>query len=127
MNVLMTALYAVLALFGSDFGSRTIVDRIRVGGSDVLVSKVVTQPALTRFECVRSVTGECYYTLFPRDCAPATAATARRCPSTPVAYFALADGDRHDIVTLPRFRLCVSTDAGVARPDCDQAEALAMR
>ena len=40
MNILIAAVYTVLALFGSDLGSQTLVDRIRVDGTDVLISKV---------------------------------------------------------------------------------------
>ena len=125
MNILIAAVYTVLALFGSDLGSQTFVDRIRVDGADVLVSKVVTQPVVSRFECVRSASGQCYYTLFPRDCASTSTATssgarATGCLSTPVTQFALARGDRRRISALPGFRLCVSTDASVAGPDCER-------
>ena len=132
MNILIAAVYSVLALFGSDLGSQTFVDRIRVDGNDVLVSKVVTQPVVTRFECVRSASGRCYYTLFPRDCAStstaaASGARANGCLSTPVEQFALADGDRRQIEALPDFRLCVSPDATIAGRDCAQSRTMAAR
>ena len=121
MQVLIAAVYAVLALFGSDLGSQTFIDRIRVDGADVLVSKVVTQPVVTRFECVRSASGRCYYTVFRRDCAstPAAAGTRRDgCRSTPVTRFALDKGDLRRIPALPAFRLCVSDEASIATADC---------
>jgi hypothetical protein len=118
MNILIAAVYSVLALFGSDLGSQTFVDRIRVDGADVLVSKVVTQPVVTRFECLRSTSGRCYYTLFPRDCAPTSTPHSYGCRSTPVEQFALANGDRRQIQALPDFRVCVSPDATIAGPDC---------
>jgi hypothetical protein len=123
MQVLIAAVYAVLALFGSDLGSQTFIDRIRVDGADVLVSKVVTQPVVTRFECVRSTSGRCYYTVFRRDCAStASAGTSRDgCLSTPVTRFALAKGDLRRIPALPEFRLCVSGEASIATADCGTA------
>ena len=123
MNILIAAVYTVLALFGSDLGSQTFVDRIHVDGNEVLVSKVVTQPVVTRFECVRSASGRCYYTLVPRDCASTSTSSGTRadgCLSTPVRHFALADGDRRRMSALPGFRLCVSADASVAGPDCER-------
>ena len=120
MQVLIAAVYALLALFGSDLGSQTFVDRIRVDGADVLVSTVVTQPVVTRFECLRSASGQCYYTVFRRDCASNTASAGSRpdCLSTPVTQFALARGSRRRIPALPEFRLCVSDNASMATVDC---------
>ncbi len=130
MNALIAIFYFALALLGSDAGSRTLVERVRVDGADILYSRVVTQPAITRFECLRSASGRCYYTLFPRRCAQAAAASgghAAGCLSRPVERFALARGQRRQIVALPEFTLCVGIDASSTVPDCTHADRIATR
>jgi hypothetical protein len=134
VQTLIAFVYFVLALFGCDLGSHTSIDRIRVGGVDTLYSKVVAQPVVTRFECRRSASGQCYYTLFPRDCTPAsvsapgpTGARTADCLSRPVERFALAAGGSRQIPALPRFRLCVSAEAQLTGPDCDMPKPMAAR
>ncbi|HEY5613997.1 MAG TPA: hypothetical protein VIK70_10405 [Lysobacter sp.] len=129
MNRLIAVFYFVLSLYGFDVGS-TIVHRINVDGSQALHSKVVAQPGVARFECLRSASGRCYYTLYPRECASKGAAAGRasvRCPSGPVRHFAIANGDSREIAALPRFRLCVSTEDGTPGPDCEAPEPIAAR
>jgi len=129
VNRLIAVFYFVLSLYGFDVGS-TIVHRINVDGSQALHSKVVAQPGVARFECLRSASGRCYYTLYPRECASIDAAAGRasvRCPSGPVRHFAIANGDSREIAALPRFRLCVSTEDGTPGPDCEAPEPIAAR
>ncbi|MDB6164301.1 MAG: hypothetical protein JWL98_1733 [Xanthomonadaceae bacterium] len=118
MNALSTLLYFVLSLFGVDLGSHVYIDRIRADGTDTLYSKVVAQPTVTRFECLRSASGQCYYTVFASDCAASGSTSAAECVRKPVEHFALARGGIRQIAALPTFRLCVSSEAGIARPDC---------
>ena len=134
MNTLIAIVCFVFSLFGVDLGSRTIVDRIHVDGADTLYSKVVAQPGITRFECVHSASGQCYYTVYPRACSstpvPASASTglrARDCLSNPVERFALATGDSRRIPALPGSRLCVSAEARITESDCDAPEMIAAR
>jgi hypothetical protein len=131
MNTLSTLVYFVLSLLGVDLGSHVYVDRIRSDGADTLYSKVVAQPTSTRFECLRSASGECYYTVFVRGC-PATSGSpasidepVRDCQSRPVERFALAKGGSRQMPALPAFRLCVSTEAARTGSDCD-ASAMAV-
>lgn len=140
MNKLIAVCYFVLSLYGCDVGGSTVVHRAQTDGSDILYSKVVAQPGVTRFECVRSASGRCYYTVFPRDCASAPGSAARstsgsatesatkstskrigRCPAAPVERFAIASGDRRQIPGLPSFHLCVSAEDAVPGPDCTPA------
>ena len=133
MNALATILYVVLSLFGIDIGSQVTVDRIHADGTDTLSSKVVTQPVATRFECLRSTSGQCYYTLYRRDCtATATAASGAGgqrnadCRS-PVERFAVASGGSRQIPALSGVRVCVGVDPGSVGPDCDRSAAMAAR
>ena len=133
MNRLIAVLYFVLSLYGFDVG-RTIVDRINVDGSQALHSKVVAQPGVARFECLRSASGRCYYTVFPRDCTstprptPGSAPTRiAGCLSEPVERFVIAEGDSRQIPGLQQFRPCVSADAGTLGPDCEPPGPLATR
>ena len=57
MDTLLAIVFFALSLFGIDIGSQTRIDHIRSNGTDILYSKVVAKPAVTRFECVRSGSG----------------------------------------------------------------------
>jgi len=46
-----------LSLFGIDLGSHIRTDRVRSNGTDVVYSKVVTQPAGTRCKAVHQHAG----------------------------------------------------------------------
>src|SRR5262249_47311956 len=93
----------------------TYVNRVNVDGIDALYSKVTVEAGVTRFECLRSVTGECYYTVFPPSCANAK---DNRCDPLPVEKFALAKGDSRQLTGLPNFRLCVSGSSEAVAADC---------
>ena len=134
MNAFATLVYFVLSLFGVDLGSHVTIDRVHADGADTLYSKVVARPTVTRFECVRSASGQCYYTLYPRDCAsthgPASGAAGKRdqgCLSTPVQRFAVVRGGSHQITALPDVRVCVGADASSMGPDCDRSAGIASR
>jgi len=115
-------LYFVLSLFGCDVGKSTFVDRIVHDGAPALDSRTVVEAGVARFECLRSASGQCYYTLFPRECAASDAKDAR-CLTTPIRRFAVADGDTRQIAGLRDFRLCVSERDGAAAAGCRVAEA----
>ena len=119
MKTFVAIIMYSLSLFGIDLGSHIRTDRVRSNGTDVLYSKVVTQPAGTRFECLRSASGQCYYTLIRSDCAPIPGKPATGCASSPPEHFALARGDSRRMASLDTFRLCVSADAAAAEPDCE--------
>jgi hypothetical protein len=105
-----------LSLFGIEVGSRVQVDHIRSNDTDVLVSRVVARPTGTRFECVRSASGQCYYTVRPSACIPREGV---KCDGTSVAQFALANGASRQMASLSKARICVSADATAARSDCN--------
>jgi hypothetical protein len=130
MDTLLAIVFHALSLFGIDLGSHTRIDRIRTNGTDILYSKVVAQPIATRFECVRSASGQCYYTVYPRDCMPkagaaSASARSRHCQSRPIEQFALANGGSRQIATLRGIGLCVSAEAGSTSADCAAPETIA--
>jgi hypothetical protein len=135
VNKLIAICYFVLSLYGCDVGVSTLVQRTQANGSDTLYSKVFTQGGVALFECVRSASGQCHYSVFARGCAqPAAAATgdskpapATRCAATPVKRFAIANGSRRIIPGLQAFSVCVSAEDGAAGKHCDAPEPLAMR
>jgi hypothetical protein len=69
MKTAIALVLYVLSLCGIDVNNETRVDRVVSNGSDVLYSRVVARPNGTRFECLRSASGQCYYTVFPEPCA----------------------------------------------------------
>jgi len=128
MDTLLAILFYALSLFGIDVGSHTRVDRIRSNGTDVLYSKVVAQPTVTRFECLRSESGQCYYTVYSPDCrnqAKTAGGRVQGCAS--VDRFALALGDARQMAARPGLRMCVSADAHAPEADCNASEAIALQ
>jgi hypothetical protein len=110
-------LYFVLSLFGCDVGRSTFVDRIVHDGAYTLDSRTVVEAGVARFECLRSTSGQCYYTLFPRDCSASNNKDAG-CLTKPIQRFAVADGDTRQIAGLRDFRLCVSDEDVTAGAGC---------
>jgi hypothetical protein len=134
MNKLIAILSFALSLYGCDVGGNTTIHRSSADGSDVLYSKVVARPGLSRFECLTSASGHCYYTLYARECAPAPGSQPapggkpdRRCQPRAVERFVLASGESRQVAALSRYRMCVSTDADAAIPGCEPPEPLAAR
>ena len=125
----LTALfYFVLSLFGCDVDSSSFVHRSSVDGSDVLYSKAAVHSGVARFECLRSASGECHYTAFPRDCDSATDGAAEAtCKHRPIERFAVAQGDIREVAGLVDFRLCVDTGPAVPGPDCEPPQSVAAR
>ena len=128
MTKLLSLCYFLLSLYGCDVAGSTWVHHTSSNGNDILHSKVVAQPGVARFECLRSASGQCHYTLFPRTCA----ATAARvpdsgCPSEPIAHFSIANGDSRLLPGLRRFRLCVSARDKASGAGCEPAEPIASR
>jgi hypothetical protein len=119
MNTAIAIVLYVLSLCGIDVNNETRIDRIRSNGTDVLYSRVVARPNGTRFECLRSASVQCYYTVFPERCATTSGRRSVECRSTPVERFALARGDSRRMPSLAPARLCVSADAAVRGPGCD--------
>jgi hypothetical protein len=119
MKTFCAILVYALSLFGIDIGGHVRIDRVRSNGTDVLYSKVVSQPTGTRFECVSSASGRCYYTVFVQECgsngsAPAKPAACQLKPER----FALADGGSRQAAALPNMHLCVSAQAQATGRDC---------
>lgn len=113
-------LYFVLSLFGCDVGRSTFVDRVVVDGASTLSSRATVEAGVARFDCLRSASGHCYYTVFPRECvASATDGKAdATCLSKPIGRFAVANGDSRQVTGLSDFRLCVSDKDGAPGAGC---------
>ena len=119
MKTAIALVLYVLSLCGIDVSNETRIDRIVSNGTDVLYSRVVARPNGTRIECLRSASGQCYYTVFPKQCATASGRPPVDCLSKPVERFALAKGDSRRMPSLAPSSLCVSADAKVRGPGCD--------
>jgi hypothetical protein len=128
MNKLLALCCFVLSLFGFDGGGATFVHRVSADGGDVLHSRTHVQAGVARFECLRSESGQCHYTVYPRGCTPATVAEqATGCTAASVQRFAIAGGDSRQVSGLHDIRLCVSADGGARGPDCEAVAAMAAR
>lgn len=116
--------FYVLSLFGCDVGRDTFVDRISIDGAQSLYSKATVEAGVARFECLRSVSGQCHYTVFPRECDAATPSAKDKvdCTSRPIEQFAVANGDSRQIAGLRDFRLCVSDGRAAPAPGCQASQ-----
>ena len=119
MKTIIALVLYVLSLCGVDVSNETRIDRIVSNGTDILYSRVVARPNGTRFECLRSASGQCYYTVFPQQCATASGRPPVDCLTKPVERFALAKGASRRMPSLAPSSLCVSADAAVRGPGCD--------
>jgi hypothetical protein len=124
MRNLMATLYFLLSLLGCDGGGTSYATRATVDGHDVVYGKAQVRAGIVHFECVRSASGQCHYTVFPRECTadPAPASPPPVCAPLPVERFTLKAGTSRDIVGMSAaFDLCVSHDGRVQGPDCKDA------
>jgi hypothetical protein len=130
MNTFLAIVYFLLSLVGLDVGTSTFVDRSSRDGATTLESRAQVTSGVARFECVRSASGQCHYTVFPRGCATARrlpAWPATRCPDKAVERFAVASGASHEVAGLTGFGLCVSSRDEPLDPECAPPEPLAAR
>ena len=104
MRNLIAAVYFLLALFGCDGGGTVIDTRSAVDGIDALHSRIRIKAGIARFECIASASGECHYTLFPRECVSASGDCSKRPPER----LTIAAGATREVVGLPAFDACVT-------------------
>ena len=114
MRNLIAAVYFVLALFGCNGGGTVMDTRSVVDGIDALHSRIRIKAGIARFECIASASGECHYTLFPRDCASASGDCSKRPPER----LTIAAGATREVVGLPAFDACVAQDDTAPARDC---------
>jgi len=126
MNTFLAIVYFLLSLVGLDVGTSSFVDRNSRDGATTLESRTQVASGVARFECVRSASGRCHYTVLPPGCARAGRVPwpARRCPGQAIDRFSLAAGESRRVAGLARFELCVdghaSTCAATPRTGLDE-------
>ena len=113
MSKLIALMHFLLALAGCSLGVTSYSDRIAIGKHEVLVSSARVQDGIARFECERSDSGWCHYTLYPDACGGKT-----DCKLAPLQHLVVARGQTRQIAGLRDFRVCVSTDAAAVGADC---------
>ncbi len=119
MKTFLAIIAYALSLFGIQLGHQVRIDRVTSNDTDVLYSKVVASPTSTRFECLRSASGQCYYTVVPQACAMTSPNAARECAVRQAQHFALAKGGTRQLASIGNAQLCVSGDARVVGADCE--------
>jgi len=113
VSKLIALMHFLLALAGCSLGVTSYSDRIAIGKHEVLVSSARVQDGIARFECERSDSGWCHYTLYAEACADTTS-----CTDAPLRSFPVARGQYRQIAGLQAFRLCVGSDDTALAPDC---------
>jgi hypothetical protein len=115
MDTLLSILFFLLSLAGVDVGGTTYVTRATSDGATSLESRAEVKSGVARFECIRSDSGRCHYTVLPRECARRGGRAAwpvGRCPAPAVRRFSIEAGKARDIAGLGTFGLCVDSAAG---------------
>jgi hypothetical protein len=116
-----------------DVGGTTYVTRTTSNGATTLESRAEVKSGVARFECIRSASGHCHYTVMPAECARTRVRApwpVDPCPAQDVRRFALVAGDARSVAGLSAFRLCVDTLADgtcAAEPGADDATGVALR
>jgi hypothetical protein len=121
METLIALICFALSLVGCDIGGTHFIERSNRDGVDLLYSRVDARPGMARFQCLRSASGQCHYTLFPRECAdgvPAATHGPADCLTHPIRRFAVAAGGERELDGLPAFKPCVAQQAAIPAPDC---------
>lgn len=112
MSKLIVLFYMLLSLAGCEQG-RTIVTHTTVNGQDLIYSKILVLGELATFRCLRSQSGQCYYSVLRKECANRQGACA-----SPVSTFSMREGDTLMLTALPTdFASCASATAE-ARDAC---------
>lgn len=117
MTKLIALLQFLLALAGCSPGSINWTSRVD-DGRLALHSKASVQDGVARFECVRSSSGACHYTLYPDACGGDA-----DCRLAPLQRFNVASGDSRQLTGMVGFRPCVRLDDVLPGADCQPAAA----
>jgi len=121
METLIALICFALSLVGCDIGGTHFIERSNRDGVDLLYSQIDASPGMARFRCLRSASGQCHYTLFPRECVDGAATAAHgaaNCLAQPIRQFAVAAGGERELSGLPAFKPCVAQQAALPAPDC---------
>ena len=121
MSKLIALMHFLLALAGCSLGVTSYSDRIAIGKHEVLVSSARVQDGIARFECERSDSGWCHYTLYPDAC------FGTGCTSAPMQRFSIALGQSRQIAGLTGFHPCVATTTIPLDPRCRPVATTALR
>ena len=112
LTKLVALLQFLLALAGCSPGGTTWTSRVDEGRM-ALHSKASVQDGVARFECVRSSSGACHYTLYPDACDGKAA-----CQLAPLQRFSVVRGESRQVAGLAGFKPCVAIDAAPMGADC---------
>lgn len=115
MTKLIALLQFLLALAGCSPGGTTWTSRMDAGPL-TLHSRASVQDGVAHFECVKSSSGACHYTLYPDACNGSAA-----CQLAPLQRFNVASGDSRQLTGVIGFRPCVRLDDALPMADCRRA------
>ncbi len=115
-RLLFSPLLLILSACG--IGGTSYSTRIGDNGHDALYSKARVEDGVARFQCLKSDSGSCHYTLYPAACAGKP-----DCALAPLQRFTVARGEGRQIAGLRDFRVCVAIDQRALRADCEPVTA----
>ena len=115
--ILLAATLLLLAGCKIDAGTTTITN-VSIDGKAQNVMRSHVDGSAGDFECVKSISGQCHYLLFVREC-DTNAGGADACRPRTVEAFTLEAGTSRHLTRLPpRLQQCVSHEAAPSAPDC---------
>ena len=113
MRNILAMLYYLFAVVGCS-GGRVTEIRSETDGHDILHGRVEVSAEVTKFECLTSSSGQCYFSLFDPSCTDPAVTCGK-----PPERFALAEGASREIVGLPAgFKPCIDTAGKAMQVDC---------
>jgi len=120
MRFVIMCVSVVLTLLGcNERPSITVVTMSSTGEAGANAIRATLSDGLAKFQCIKSVSGDCTYVLFMSNCARDSGAGKTGCIAKPVSEFTLKTGASKQISGLPQgFKFCVGHGARPVIPGC---------
>lgn len=118
--ILLATGLCLLAGCKFETGATTTITNVSIDGRPANVTRSFVHDGDGEFDCIKSVTGQCHYLLFVRECGtPAAAGDGAHCTTRTVEAFTLEAGKSRHLAGLPpKVQQCVSHSATPVAPDC---------
>lgn len=116
--ILFAATVSLLAGCKIDAGTTTITN-VSIDGKAQNVMRSYVNGGAGDFDCIKSISGQCHYLLFVRECDAQAGHADDACHPRTVQAFTLEAGTSRHLTRLPpRLQQCVSHDREPSAPDC---------
>lgn len=120
MRFVIMLISVVLTLLGCNERPRTtVVTMSSTGEAGANAIRATISEGVGKFQCIKSVSGDCTYVLFLSECPRDSGSGKAECNARQVSEFTLKTGMSKEIAGLPEgFKFCVGHGAKPAIPGC---------